>query len=293
MDFAKDWAILPEDHAEEVIYGQAGGEKLRMLVMKPDQPSRDLPSSCLVFIHGGGFGGGTAETLLPQCRFFAKKGYVCFSVDYRLMDIAEDGSPAADSLTLADCIADCKRAMRYVRLNAGQWNGNPDRIALFGESAGGYLASAVTALTHIEAAEADLSVSCVPNLLVIYNPITQLMGKWKMRVEHTSPSFPAADPTERWLSRHRRAHLLSPLRHITARHPATLAVHGLLDTAVPPEDSGEYTERLHQLGVEAQLELFPECQHAFALTNYTASDEVVQHTLDITASFLQSQAFDC
>ncbi|MDF2924594.1 MAG: alpha/beta hydrolase [Paenibacillaceae bacterium] len=292
MDFAKDWAILPDEHVEEVIYGQAGGEELRMLVMGPDQSSPNRLSSCLVFVHGGGFAGGTAETLLPQCRYFAKRGYVCFSVDYRLMVIGDDGSPAADSVTLADCIADCKMAMRYVRRNAKRWKGDPNRIALIGESAGGYLAGAVTALSHIEVQDADLSVSCVPNLLVIYNPITHLTGRWKTRVGLTGQSFPAADPAECWLSRHRRARLLSPLHHITDRHPAALVVHGLTDTAVPPEDSVEYIERLRELGVTAQLELLPDCGHAFALTNYKSSDQAVRHTLELTAGFLQSQAFD-
>lgn len=293
MEIAKDWSVLPEDQAESVIYGVRNGTPLRLTAMKPVQAESASLAPCFIFIHGGGFTGGSAEMLLPYCRYFVRRGFACFTVDYRLMQTGEDGAPADGAVTLAECIGDCKAAVRYVRRHAGLWGGDPDRVILAGESAGGYLAAAVTALGHVEEEAADLAVSCVPQLLVVYNPITQLLSKWKMRVEQPGDSVPDEEGSEadRWLARHHRARALSPLLHLTGAHPATLAVHGLEDTVVPPEDSADYAVRLRDLEVEAQLVLLPGLQHAFALTNYKSPDEVVEQTLALTARFLADHGY--
>ncbi len=292
MEIAKDWGVLPEDQAESVIYGLRNGTPLRMFAMKPVQAESAPLAPCFIFIHGGGFTGGSAEMLLPYCRYFVRRGFACFTVDYRLMQTGEDGAPVDGAVTLAECIADCKAAVRYVRQHAGLWGGDPDRVVLAGESAGGYLAAAVTALSHVEEEEADLAVSCVPQFLVVYNPITQLLSKWKMRVEQPGDSEPdGGSEADRWLARHRRARELSPLLHLTGAHPATLAVHGLEDTVVAPEDSADYAVRLRGLEVEAQLVLLPGLQHAFALTNYKSPDEVVEQIMALTARFLADHGY--
>ncbi len=86
-----------------------------------------------VLIHGGGFIAGTAETRQTQLmyRFFRDRGYAVATVNYRLAQ--EAPFPAA--------IEDCKAAIRFLRANAENYGYNAERIALFGESAGGYLAS--------------------------------------------------------------------------------------------------------------------------------------------------------
>lgn len=86
-----------------------------------------------VLIHGGGFIAGTAETRQTQLmyRYFRDHGYAVATVNYRLAQ--EAPFPAA--------IEDCKAAIRFLRANAEDYGYNAERIALFGESAGGYLAT--------------------------------------------------------------------------------------------------------------------------------------------------------
>ncbi|WNR42778.1 alpha/beta hydrolase [Paenibacillus roseipurpureus] len=283
MDVAKEWEILQIDKLEKRIYRRIADVELRLLVMEPKEPA-DSPRPCLVFIHGGGFTGGKPEMLLPQCRYFTRLGYVCVSVEYRLIQM-EGEFPTGDSIKLEDCIVDCKEAVRYVRSHAHQWNVDANRIGLIGESAGGYLACAVTTLIHIEDTTTSPSVSCVPNVLVAYNPITHLLCGWKARLHY---NFIGEDSAEGWLMKHQQARNLSPLVYLSAEHPPTLNIHGLMDSVVPPEHSAEYAERLRELGVTVRLELLPASKHAFALFNYTATEDEIARTLNITREFLSS-----
>ena len=85
-----------------------------------------------VVIHGGGFVFNDAEARQAQWmyRYFRDHGFACASVNYRLAQ--EAPFPAA--------VEDCKAAIRFLRAHAGEYGYNADRIAVFGESAGGYLA---------------------------------------------------------------------------------------------------------------------------------------------------------
>ncbi|WP_230986611.1 alpha/beta hydrolase [Cohnella fermenti] len=278
---ARDWKILSGEPVDSLLFRQAGDKELRLLVMRPEEGGGAAP--CIVWIHGGGFTSGTAEVLLPQCRYYSSLGYVCVSVEYRLMEL--DGeTPRPDGAQLEQQVADCREAVRYVRRHAEQLGIDPRRIALVGESAGGYLAAGVTTLPDDEEEEGSAdAVSCVPDALILYNPITQLLGNWKRRI-----AAAVEESAQSWLERHTRAREMSPLLRLTAAHPPTLLMHGLADSIVPPEDSAEYAARLTELGVSAQLELLPASSHAFALFNYKASERELALTLEKTTEFLKT-----
>ncbi len=85
-----------------------------------------------VLIHGGGFIAGDSQT--RQARFmydyFRDRNYACASINYRLAQ--EAAFPAG--------LSDCKAAVRFLRAHADEYGYNADQIAIWGESAGGYLA---------------------------------------------------------------------------------------------------------------------------------------------------------
>ena len=97
----------------------------------PDLPDGQRPK-LFVIIHGGGFVLGDSQTRQAQYmyRYFRDHGYACATINYRLAE--EEPFPGA--------ICDCKAAIRYLRAHADEYGYDADHIAVFGESAGGYLA---------------------------------------------------------------------------------------------------------------------------------------------------------
>lgn len=86
----------------------------------------ESPRPLLVYIHGGGWIGGTKRRSAAQVRPFLDKGISYAAVEYRLTGIAPLPAP----------VHDAARAIQFIRTKAKQWNINSDRIALTGGSAG-------------------------------------------------------------------------------------------------------------------------------------------------------------
>jgi acetyl esterase/lipase len=91
------------------------------------------PMPLIILVHGGGFVYNDCESRQAQFmyRYFRDQGYACASINYRLS--GEAGFPAA--------IEDVKAAVRFLRANAGQYGYDPEKFVIWGESAGGYLAT--------------------------------------------------------------------------------------------------------------------------------------------------------
>ena len=94
-----------------------------------------------VMIHGGGFIYGDSQTRQAQFmyRYFRDHGYACASLNYRLAQ--ETAFPGA--------LEDVKAAVRFLKSHADEYGYRTDHIAIWGESAGGYLAT-LAAVTNDE-----------------------------------------------------------------------------------------------------------------------------------------------
>jgi acetyl esterase/lipase len=112
--------------ARDIRYGDGPGDSNLLDLFMPDPPpSRALP--LIIWVHGGGWSEGSKE----PCRAlpFVNKGYVVASINYRLSEQAV--YPAQ--------IQDCKGAIRFLRAHAKAYHIDPDKIGVWGESAGGHL----------------------------------------------------------------------------------------------------------------------------------------------------------
>jgi len=127
-----------KDVAFATVIDENGKEEVLTLdVYLPDNNPPDYPMA-LIWFHGGGFARGNDKRQVYikwLADEFAKRGYVGFSVDYRVRD-----NPAADLPgTVRDAVSDARRAINWVIEHAEEYGADPQRLVLAGGSAGGVL----------------------------------------------------------------------------------------------------------------------------------------------------------
>lgn len=95
------------------------------------------PLTTIVWIHGGAWISGEKGNVEPYLRILAAEGYTTIAVNYTI-------APEAVYPTAVNQLND---ALAYISEHAAEWNGNPDRLVLAGDSAGSQLASQLAVLT--------------------------------------------------------------------------------------------------------------------------------------------------
>ena len=217
---------------------------------------RDAP--VLVQVHGGAWSVGSKdEQGVPLMHHMAARGWVCFSVNYRLSP--RDPFPAQ--------IIDVKRALAWVKEHAREYGGDPRFVAITGGSAGGHLA-ALAALTPGDPAyqpgfeDADTSVQVAVPFYGVYD-LAGSIGTTRsvqMRDRFLARRLLFADPSKD-LERFRQA---SPLARVHAGAPPMLVIHGARDSLVEVEQARHLVRALREVSRQpvAYAEL-PGTQHAF------------------------------
>lgn len=114
---------------QDVEYGKPDGVPLLLDLHIPDGPG---PFPAAILIHGGGFDQGSKSiNVRPLFAPLADAGYAWFSIDYRL----------APKVHFPEALDDVNTAIKWVKANAKTYHVDSNRIALIGESAGGYFAN--------------------------------------------------------------------------------------------------------------------------------------------------------
>ena len=222
------------------------------------RPASEGPHPTVVYFHGGGFVIGDLDTHEGACRLLCRDvEAVVVSVDYRLAP--EHRFPAA-----AD---DAYAATAWAIEHVAELGGDPDRIAVGGDSAGGNLA----AVTAQQATAAGLRLAAQ---LLIY-PVVDMLGDYVSRTENAEGYFltladmhwfgeqytglTAGDPAVAELDLDPR---LSPVRaeSLAGLPPAVIATAEF----DPLRDEGDaYAEKLAGAGVRVEHRQFPSLIHGF------------------------------
>lgn len=216
-------------------------------------PLGEAPYPILMFFHGSGFVVANLDTHDPLCRHLcAASGALVLSVDYRLAP--EHPFPAA--------VNDCLAATQWARAYAAELGGDPTRIAVAGDSAGGNLA-AVTAIM-----QRDLGQPLTAQVLLY--PVTDYPDQDRLSYAQNATGYGLTMAALRWYWSHyvgsaeRGAEWrASPLRAVSlsAVAPAFIATAEF----DPLRDEGqEFADRLRESGVEVHYECASGMIHAFA-----------------------------
>jgi len=156
---------LPGSRPE--IYKKTGAVELpiHIFVPKNHQPNDKRPA--IVFFFGGGWRSGSPQQFQNHCQYLASRGMVAMIAEYRVLN--------RHGVKAVMCFRDAKSAIRWVRQNAERLGIDPDRLAAGGGSAGGHLAGALGTIHEFDEEDEDISISSVPNALLLFNPALVLL----------------------------------------------------------------------------------------------------------------------
>lgn len=231
----------------------AEGEIPARLYVPRGQVASPRNSPLLFFVHGGGMMYGDLDSHDALCRFLAERADVrVLSIDYRLAP--EHRFPAA--------VEDCWASFQWVSEYAEQLGADPERIAVGGDSAGGYL----SAVTAIRAAEAGLPLRFQ---LLIY-PVTNMAERSDSRRIFgegfflTTAFMDLAETSYLHEHHDRRDPNVSVYFH--EKFPPDLAPAFVATAGFDPlRDEGEaYARLLAEHGCQVELKRYPGFIHGFA-----------------------------
>jgi acetyl esterase/lipase len=231
------------------------------LYLPKDRKEGGKPLPLIVFIHGGGWkAGDKAAGAGNVLRFVTSGEYAAASVGYRLTNEAQ--WPAQ--------IHDCKAAIRWLRANAKEHGCDPEKIAVWGSSAGGHLVSFLGTSGDVKELEGTLGshtttssrVTCVLNYYGPENFIS--MVTQESTVDRNSKDNPEAllfgAPVREAPERAKEA---SPVTWISADDPPFMTAHGTKDPLVPYAQAMELDAALKKAGVRHLLIEMTGAGHGF------------------------------
>ncbi|MEV2256703.1 alpha/beta hydrolase [Streptomyces sp. NPDC050147] len=234
-----------------------GGRPLELDLWLPDTGSR--PAPLVLFVHGGAWRRGRRDDMGMRIRHWvpgpfarlAAAGFAVACADYRLSGEATFPAP----------LDDLRAALRWLELRAPELGVDTARTVVWGESAGGHLASLLALDPAVPAsgaviwyAPSDLTVPCGPfDPRSATTPEALLLG-----------AAPANVPE--------RARAASPVARVHRDAPPFLVVHGEQDTMIPVAHGEALAARLRDADVPVELRTVPGADHGW----YGASDEAVE-----------------
>jgi acetyl esterase/lipase len=239
--------VLPD-----VVYGHKDGMALTYDVLKPAKPS----GAAIIWIQSGGWYSNWADpkALTGTSKGFLDKGYTVI--------ILRHGS--APKYTVPEAVADVRRAVRVVRLNAREHGIDPNRLGVMGMSAGGHL-SLMLGTTGDDgdpkSKDEVLWQSSRVAAVVAICPPTDLRGfttdppaEIKKHAALKPPlTFDAKLEPE-----------VSPLLKVTPDDAPTLLIHGDQDALVPIEHSRNLVPLFEKAGVPVKLVTVEGAGHGFS-----------------------------
>ena len=263
----------PFARRQDVVYGRKHGVALTMDVFTPREKAN---GAAAVFVVSGGW--FSAHEFLDA----AGPGFIneLTSRGYTVFGVVHGSQP---KFTIPEIVQDMNRAVRFIRHHAADYHVDPDRIGIYGGSAGGHLS-----LMQGLAGDAgktgakdpvDRESSRVQAVACFYPPTDFLnygkegenaLGRGVLaafkapfdfhELDKTTNSFVKVTDEQKVLEIGRN---ISPISHVSADDPPTLIIHGDADKLVPIQQAEILVKKLKDAGVEAKLVTKPGAAHGW------------------------------
>lgn len=237
----------------DVVYGHKDGLAMTFDVIKP---KANANGAAVIFMVSGGWVSNYNPPQQTATRFkdLLDKGFT-------LITVRHGSSP---KYLIPEIVSDVRRAVRFIRHNAKQWGVDPNRLGVFGGSAGGHLALVLgTASDNGDpnAKQDFMKESDRVASVVAYFPPVDLRplarGLNPQPTGGTLDRFPALNFEKE------KAPDYSPIVHVSPDDPPTLLIHGDKDKLVPVNNSKVIHEAFQKNNVKTQLIIIEGAEHGF------------------------------
>jgi acetyl esterase len=241
----------------------------RTLMARIYQPQGAGPFPVLLDLHGGAWNNKDRLANEPMDRAVAASGMLVVAIDLRLAQ--EAPYPAS--------VQDASYGIRWLKLKAREWNGDPANFGLLGSSSGGHVAQLLgmrprdpryNALPLPEGPQVDATVAYVATRSPISDPYARYLQAERMkRADMMQKSKTYFDP---WDSVYEGNPQQILERKEAVTLPPLLIMQGALDTNVIPVIQEKFAATYRAAGGECQLDIFDGCEHEWIATPSPATD---------------------
>ena len=258
-------ALLHE--AESHTYKSVGETSLDAYIFKAQESAPpEGGRAAVAFFYSSGWDAGLLSQFAPHCMYFSHRGMVAFLFDYRVASRHNTGP--------LEAMTDARSALRWIRLNAKALGINPEKIVAAGGSAGAQIALTAAMMDGFDDGGDDLSISCRPNALLLFNPILDTTRK--------------GAELERFPDK-KLAKAASPIHNCRKGLPPMAIFHGTADRVVPYETSRKFSRKLRWRGNDCKLNAYEGCGHGFF--NFNVDAGLYELTLNAADEFLVERGF--
>ena len=263
--------------APNITYLTASGYESKLDVMTPRGQG---PVPTLIYIHGGGWVGGTKEASVLRALPYLEMGWAVVNVEYRMA--RNELAPGA--------VEDCRCALRWVYENAEDYNIDTSRLVVTGASAGGHL-SLTTGMLPASAGldrlcpgrdasrpgwaaadEYEMPVAAIVNWFGITDVGDLLDG---VNAKSYAVAWMGSRSDRMELAKH-----VSPMTYVRPGLPPILTIHGDVDNVVPYQHALDLHAALDEAGVTNKMHTVPGKGHG----NFSA--EEAQEIFRVIRAFL-------
>ncbi|MBK7440082.1 MAG: alpha/beta hydrolase [Bacteroidetes bacterium] len=249
--------------------------EMHLNIYYPEKHKKQDPTAVIIYFFGGAFLHGSPSQYEPHCQYFASRGIVAITADYRVISRNKGNA--------LSCIYDAKSAVRYVREHAEELNIDPNKVIVGGGSAGGFLA--------IECAMDDsnwqdptdnTAVSCKPNAMVLLNPVVNSM-EHDFRIVKFKDDEKAPDSES-------HAGAINPLTNIKSGMPPAIIFHGKADRISGFQYVQQFCTDYQAAGNTAELHAYDKMKHGFTSVKFQ-DGKYYKESLKLSDEFLIKLGF--
>lgn len=258
----------------DIIYQNYGGREMHLDLFVPAKYKRKDKFPVVVMVHGGGWISGNKSLQWAMAEKIAEHGYICATVEYRML--LEASYPAA--------VVDIKTAIKYLRSQYNNFPIDTTKFAVYGGSAGGQLAALVGSTSHYNHFADTLVYKSFSNYIQAIIDVDGVLHFLHKDADEVRPGKETV--STRWFGCYPQENIDlwnegSALTHVDQYFPPTLLLKSKHDRFLAGHQ--DLTNQLDSLGIYNEYHCLENSPHSFWHLEpwFTPTSEYVVNFLDI------------